>query len=611
VADLKGKGHGKTLGPMPLAITHRVSIPDAKTHLVHVETTVSASEGLPAALVVFMPVWTPGSYLVREYARSVETFAAEPPSRATKLRKNAWRIDTRGADRAVVRYRVYANELTVRTCHVDESHAFLVGAALFLCVEGANGLGARVEIECPREWRVATSLAAGPDYGDGTRRFDAPDFDSLIDSPIELGTHREEPFDVLGKRHRYSIWPAQEIGDADVRRLVDDTRIILEQEARLFGGALPYDTYELLLHLSPRSRGGLEHRSCAALVAPPTSFATREAYLDLLSLVAHECFHAWNVKRIRPAGLFPYRYEEENYTRLLWWFEGGTSYYDWRILVLTRLCTIDEYLDHLASEITYLDRTPGRTVQPLEDASFDAWIKLYRPDENSINSTVSYYRKGEVVCALLDLELRARTDGRATLDGVLAHLWQEYGASERPVPESGMQAIFEGVAGVPLGDLFEAWIRSPAEIDFGPTLARVGLSIDRCLRPDGPSCSLGVRLRSDAGRGIVASVTRDAAAWRAGVDPGDEIIGVGGSRVDGANIEAALRGLAPGDSADLVVARDGRIMTRRATLDPPRAERAKLVARRDAPASARAAFTSWLGAPHPAWSGGHAGKESS
>jgi predicted metalloprotease with PDZ domain len=590
---------------MAIAIVHRVSIPDPTSHLVHVETTVSSAssgETLPASLVLFLPVWTPGSYLVREYARHLEALAADPPCGATKLRKNAWRIDTGGAPGAVVRYRVYANELTVRTSHVDETHAFLVGAALFLCVEGAEQLGAVVEIEGPPGWRVATSLPPARDDGSGRPRFEAPDFDTLVDSPIELGLHREERFEVLGKAHRYVIWPAASASDADVRRLVDDTARILAEEARLFGGALPYDAYDVLLHLAPRGRGGLEHRASAALVAPPTSFATRDAYLDLLSLVAHECFHAWNIKRIRPAGLSPYRYQEECYTRLLWWFEGGTSYYDWRILVLAKLCTIEEYLDHLASEIAYLDLTPGRLVQTLEEASFDAWIKLYRPDENSPNSTVSYYRKGEVVCALLDVELRARTSGRVSLDHVLAALWAEHGVPERPVPEDAMQPLFERLAGCSLDDLFSAWIRSSSEIDCAPTLAHVGLALDRSTRADGPSCSLGVRLRADGARALVSTVTRDAAAARAGIDAGDELLGVNGARIEGASLEAALRGLSPGATVDVVVAREGRLVTRRAMLDPPRPERVKIVAQREASAAARAAFGAWLGAPHPAWS---------
>jgi predicted metalloprotease with PDZ domain len=584
------------------AIVHRVSIPDPKTHLVHVETRVSSSaRPLPGEVVVYMPVWTPGSYLVREYSRHVEGLDVDAPARVEKVRKNAWRVETRGAPAVVVRYRVYANELTVRTCHVDETHAFLVGAGLFLGLEGHEHLGARVEFSAPRDWRIATPLpvAESADFV-----FHATDFDMLIDAPIEIGTHRVERFDVLGKPHRYSLWPANAIGDNDVRRLVDDTRRIVEAEAKLFGGSLPYDAYDLLLHLSPRGRGGLEHRASAALIAPPTSFSGRDGYLDLLSLVAHELFHAWNVKRIRPAGLTPYRYDAECHTRLLWWFEGATSYYDWRVLALTRLCSIEEYLDHLASEIAYLDQTPGRLVHALEDTSFDAWIKLYRPDENSPNSTVSYYRKGEVVCALLDLEIRARTAGRASLDTVLANLWREHGVTERPVPENAMQAIFERVAGIPLDDLFDAWIRSPAEIDYGHVLARVGLAVERSPRADSPPSSLGLRLRSDTARAIVATVIRESAAWRAGIDAGDEILGVGGARVEGSALEGTLRGRAPGDVVEIVLARDGRLLTKHATLDPPRHDRVKIVAQRDAPAAAREGFAAWLGAPHPSWGKG-------
>ncbi|MGO9832729.1 MAG: M61 family metallopeptidase [Polyangiaceae bacterium] len=586
------------------SVTHRVSIPEPKTHLVHVETTVRATGPLPESIVLFMAVWTPGSYLVREYARHVESLVADEPSRATKIRKNAWRVDVHGAASVVVRYRVYAGDLTVRTSHVDETHAFLVGAALFLGLEGGEDLGAHVEISGPSDWRSSTSLRTatnGPDVG--VHRFDAPTFDALVDSPIELGTHQEERFEALGKPHRFSIWPANSIADASVRRLVDDTKTIVETEAALFGGALPYDAYELLLHFSLRGRGGLEHRSSAALIASPGAFAARDSYLDMLSLVAHEVFHAWNVKRIRPAGLTPYRYGEECYTRLLWWFEGATSYYDWRVLRLARLCTVDEYLDHLGGEIAYLDQTPGRLVHALEEASFDAWIKLYRPDEHSANSSVSYYRKGEVVCALLDIELRMRTRGRASLDTILAHLWETYGIEERPVPEDAMQRIFERVAGLPLGELFDAWIRSATEIDYARSLAHVGLTIERSARSDGPASSLGVRIRPDGGRALVASVSREGAAWRAGIDPGDEVIAIGGTRIEGTTLDSALRGRTPGDEVDVTIARDGRVVTKRAKLDGPKRDRVKVVVERDAAPSARQAFADWLGEPHPAWGG--------
>jgi predicted metalloprotease with PDZ domain len=262
---------------------------------------------------------------------------------------------------------------------------------------------------------------------------------------------------------------------------------------------------------------------------------------------------------------------------------------------------VDEYLDHLAGELAYLDATPGRLVQALEETSFDAWIKLYRPDENSSNSTVSYYRKGEVVCALLDLELRGRTAGRVTLDHVLAHLWRAHGVKERPVPEDGMLAIFEHVAGVPMGDVFDAWIRSAAELDPTATLARVGLMLERTSRTEAPACSLGVRVRAEGARTFVAAVTRDSAAARAGIDAGDELLGLGGSRVEG-GLEPTLRGRSAGDAVDVLVARDGRILTRRATLDAARLDVVKLVANHEASPAARAAFTAWLGAPHPLWS---------
>ncbi|MCL2447591.1 MAG: PDZ domain-containing protein [Polyangiaceae bacterium] len=582
-----------------VSVLYRLAFPAPATHLVHVELVLATDGGpLPDAIVVSLPVWTPGSYLIREYARHIEALAAEAPARARKTRKNAWRVETGAAARCVVRYRVYAGELTVRTNHVDDGHAFLVGSALLLAVEGSESAPADIEIALPPAWRAFTPLArlsAGPDPR--VVRFRAPDYDTLVDSPIELGAYREERFDVLGKPHRYAICPAHTVAPADLERLASDTRTIIETEARLFGSGLPYASYDLVLHFSQRGRGGLEHRSSAALIAGTGSFATREGYLDLLSLVAHEVFHAWNVKRIRPSGLTPYRYDAECYTRLLWWFEGGTSYYDWRVLCLSHLCSVDEYLDHLAQEIAYLDQTPGRLVHALEDASYDAWIKLYRPDENSANSSVSYYRKGEVVCALLDLEIRARSGGRASLDAVLVRLWQLHGATERPVPEDAMQAIIEDVAGAPLSDLFDAWIRSATEIDYAATFAHVGLVLERSARSDAAPCSLGVKLRGDGGRAFVSSVLRDGAAWRAGIDAGDEILAVDGLRLDGVSLDPALRARSAGERVEVLVSRDGRVASKPVVLDPGRTDRVKLVPAKDAPPQARDAFAAWLEQP--------------
>jgi predicted metalloprotease with PDZ domain len=373
--------------------------------------------------------------------------------------------------------------------------------------------------------------------------------------------------------------------------------LIVETVAQLFGGSLPYDRYVLFLHLWPRGRGGLEHASSAALLANPNAYSSRDGYLDLLSLAAHELFHAWNVKRIKPAAFVPERYDRESYTRMLWWFEGGTSYYDWRTLRRARIASVQEYLDHLGAEIAYVDATPGRLLASLEDASFDAWIKLYRPDENTANSTVSYYRKGEVVCALLDLEIRARTGSACSLDDVLLAMWHAHGAV--PIGEDALEPLFERAAGVPLGDLFRSWVRSPGEIDYDRSLAHVGLRVERSMRNDAP-VSLGMRTRGDGLRTIVSAVPRGGAAHRAGIDVGDEILGIDGRRIDGPSaIEAALARKASGDAIEVFSARDGRTFARAVTLDPPRPDRIRLVARADATPEARARLEAWLAGAFP------------
>jgi predicted metalloprotease with PDZ domain len=606
---------------MPLTIQHHVSIADPRTHLVEVETVVRSDAPLPGPLVVFMPVWTPGSYLVREYARHVESvrgFSDGAPFAPVKVRKNAWRLGRAGATQVSIRYEVYANELTVRTNHVDESHGFLNGAALFVAVEGHESAPSTVDLAVPPGWHVLTSLPSvelpeprGLEARGKVRLF-AKDFDTLVDAPIELGHFRIEHFEAKGVAHEVAIWPKGRVDDGQVAKLLRDFGKIIDTQAAWFGGALPYDRYAVLLHLSSRARGGLEHMSSAALIANPNAFASREAYLDLLSLFAHELFHAWNIKRIRPEGLVPYRYEQENYTRLLWWFEGATNYYGWRTLVVSGLSTPLEYKHHLESEIAALEEVPGRLVQSLEQASFDAWIKLYRPDENSENSSISYYRKGEVVSALLDLEIRARTSGRSSLDQLLGYLWDRYGKVGRAVPEDGMLGVFEEGTGAKLADLFDAWIRSPGEIDYDATLARAGLRLAResgieaaAGGADGeetkpPRASLGLRVRSDGVRAFVTSVVRGRAAQLAGIDPGDELVAIGGRRVEGGSVEGALTGRVPGEEIEVTAARDGRLVTVKLRTEEARSQKVRLVPRDGATAAEESLGRAWLGVPDTA-----------
>jgi predicted metalloprotease with PDZ domain len=604
------------------AITHHVSIADAHAHLLAVETTVRLANGtghLPASLTFFMPVWTPGSYLVREYARHIESLTASAgnePTTCRKVRKNAWQVDTAGASTVSVRYRLYANDISVRTNHVDATHAYWNGAATYLGLEEAPAAGARVVVHVREDWQIATALAdetlsAADDPGapspriDRGRAFRADTFDELCDAPFECSNLIVRSFTALGKTHRFAAWDNPDARAVDWDKLAADTKTIVETEARLFAGerppeqACPYERYLFIWHVTPRGRGGLEHRDGATLMVRPSSFHTRNGYLDILSLVAHEFFHLWNVKRIRPAGLFPYRYEQENYTRLLWWFEGATSYYDWRSLRLAKLCTAAEYLHHLAEEMARLEDTPGAGVHALEEASFDAWIKAYRPDENALNSTVSYYLKGEIVCALLDIELRHRTGGAFSLDDVMRHLYWTYGKNNVPVPEDALPSIVREVAAVSLDDCFTAWIKGATPLRVNEVLAKIGLALERSSRREGPSASLGARLKLESGRAMVDVVPRGSAAHRAGIDPGDEIIAIANRRLPEGRLELPLQGLSPGTTVPVLVSRDAWLRTLDVTLAPPVPTEAKLVPLPDCPEPARHLYEKWLDDPFP------------
>lgn len=584
-----------------LNVAHRVRIADAHAHLLEIETTFSSDAGeLPSPFVVFMPVWTPGSYLVREYARHVQDFTATASgrdARSSKVRKNAWAIEHEGAREVRIRYRLYANDLTVRTNHIDESHVYFNGAATFMTAEAAKDAGAEVALDLPEGFRIGTALPEVRDRELPT--FVASSFDELCDSPFECGDSIERRFEAHGKTHELAVWNNGYARHVNWDQVAKDTRTIVETSARLWAGdespesSLPYDRYVFLWHVSPRGRGGLEHRASCSLQAKPDRFVSRSGYLDVLSLIAHEFFHLWNIKRIRPEGLFPYRYEEENYTRLLWWFEGGTSYYDWRIPRLAKLATAAEYLAHLADSIARLEDTPGALVHSLETSSFDAWIKAYRPDENSLNSTVSYYLKGEVVCALLDLEIRHRSQGKKSLDDVVRHLVREYGAEERPVPEGKMGDVIAAATGVQVHDCLARWVESAEAIDVNEVLQHAGLVFQRTARdPEKPQ--IGARISIEQGRVMVSAVPHGSAAHEAGLHAEDEIVAIDGKRIIEGRVDAALAGKKPGAKVQLLVARDGLLTTLDAVLEPAARTEARIVARPDATPEQRALYAAWM-----------------
>jgi predicted metalloprotease with PDZ domain len=549
-------------------VVYRLLLAEPQTHhfLVDIE-----ADGVTGPQRLVMPSWTPGSYLMREFPRNVVTFAAADgsgrPLAHAKTDKNTWQVDAPADGRLRARYLVYADELSVRTSHVDASHAFINGTSAFMYLEGRQDAEARLEVRAPQGWRITTALE---ETAPGA--FRAESYDRLADAPLEIGTHDLFELEVDGVPHRWAVWGR---GNLDRERLIADTARIVRAEKALFG-ELPYQRYTFILHLLPGGSGGLEHRDSTVLVADRFSFRG-QAYEAFLGLVAHELFHAWNGKRIRPAVLGPFDYVRESYTRELWVVEGITTYYTDLILRRAGIIAPGRYLEKVAEQVTRLTTIPGRMVQPLEDASFDAWIKFYRPDANSPNATVSYYHKGGLVALLLDLKLREATGGERSLDDVMRALWAQYGRPDLGFPERRVEAVASEVAGVELTPFFDRWLRSTQELDFASALAAVGLALVPAHepRPGAPAppppagdpsaqpmreVKVGFQFKMEGGRTLVGNVMAGTPAWRAGVSPGDELVALDGLRVDAMSLGLRMQEKAPGTTAILTVFRRDELM---------------------------------------------------
>ena len=455
-------------------IRYTLTFPAPDTH--YVEVDVSLPTGGRPQIELFQPVWTPGSYKVRDYPRHVEALRAEStggnPLPIEKLRKNRWRVTTWGAPRVHLMYRVYGRELTVRTNFVDRDFALLNGAATFLTLADDGARPHEVAVVLPARWREAhTALPTSPQGG--PHLFHAADYDTLVDSPIYCGTPAVYSFDVEGVPHvlvnegEDGVWNGPRSA-ADVQRLV--------RAAFRLWGEMPYRRF-LFLNLITGASGGLEHKDSTVLMTSRWKTRKRESYLEWLGLAAHEHFHAWNVKRLRPTELGPFNYDEENYTKSLWVAEGITSYYDDLLVHRAGLSSRDEYLRDFSKTVRTAQRTPGRRVQTLEAASFDTWIKYYQPDENTPNSAISYYTKGAVVAFLLDARIRQATGGRdvqKSLDDVLRLAWRRF-AGERGFDAQEFEALASEVAGEDLTAFFDRALRSTEELDFSPALQWYGL----------------------------------------------------------------------------------------------------------------------------------------
>ena len=549
--------------------SYRFDATDTRAHRFHVTCTVERPSPRQR---ISLPAWIPGSYLVREFSRHVSGVRARQRGDDVAVRqldKATWEIEAAVDAELVIDYDVYAFDPSVRAAWLDAERGFFNGTSVFMRVEGAEGHPHRVELQAlPEGWRVATALTPEGIDGDGLGRYRAVDYDELVDHPVELGRFWRGDFLAAGVPHVFVV--AGALPDFDGERLLADVARICEAQIRFWHGAgadaakPPFGRYLFLLNAVDEGHGGLEHRASTALLAARRDLPKRglakdpaelpDGYVSLLGLVSHEYFHTWNVKRLKPREFARYDYARENYTRLLWFFEGFTSYYDDLFLVRAKLIDEARYLKLVARAITSVAGMPGRSLQSLADASFDAWVKYYRSDENTPNATVSYYTKGALVALALDLTLRR--EGAGTLDQVLQRLW--VASDGGPIDEADIAAALERVGGRSFAPELAAWVHGTGELPLQALLQDVG--IDWQAGPPTVAQRLGLRASESALTGVkVTHVLRGGAAEAAGVSAGDELLALGNWRLR--RLDDAARIAEAGQHVPLLVGRDQRVLS--------------------------------------------------
>lgn len=594
-------------------IAFTVSMTRPHTHLFEVEVRITNEAGYsPRQETLVMPVWTPGSYLIREFERHVQDFevadSSGQPLPWEKVNKNSWRIMTNGAREWRAKYRVYANELSVRTSELNSDHAFWNNANLLMYLDGGLKHPSTLRVNPAAGWKVATGL---PQVEGQANTFRAPDFDVLYDSPVEASDFKVLSFSVKGVPHRIVI---DGEGNYDPERMRADVQKIVEAEVALLG-EIPYQDYTFILHLRANAGGGLEHLNSSVLGYPrfgfklatgdratsagPFADTPERDYRGFLSLVSHESFHAWNVKRIRPDALGPFDYTKENYTKLLWVAEGITDYYADLLLRRAGLISDDEYLKSTARAFQALQETPGRLVQSAEESSFDTWIKYYRQDENSVNSQVSYYDKGAILGLLLDLEIRKQSRGTKSLDDVMRYLYVEFFKKNRNYAPQDFQKACELMAGASLDQFFSRYVRGKEELNYDAALQTAGLRLDTSGGEEVkvPKSFFGADLKQDSDRLLVTKVYAGTPAYEQGLNANDQIVALDNLRVTKDFLAARLAEKQPGDVVRLAVFRSDDLRVLEIKLGTRGAGKYRIIPVTSPTEEQKKVYQSWLMAP--------------
>ncbi|WP_235964517.1 M61 family metallopeptidase [Pedobacter gandavensis] len=529
-----------------------VSFIEPQAHYVEMEMNIS---GLTKDYVdVKMPVWAPGSYLIREFEKSVEDFTATAngkPAKFEKVRKNAWRVYANKAKNVKIKYRVYAFEVSVRTSFIDDRHAFLSSTGIFMYPDGMLNLPSTVKVIPYKGWtQVSTGLepVAGQAF-----TYKAADFDILFDSPIEVGNQDIFDFEASGVKHTVAMFGG---GNYDKERLKVDMAKLVEQGTAIYGEN-PNKHYTFIVHNFQRGGGGLEHLNSTVLGASRNAYNTPEGYLGFMNLVAHEYYHLWNVKRMRPIALGPFDYDNENYTTNLWVSEGFTSYYENKLVLRAGFIDQQGFASALATAVANVANTPGAKVQSAAESSYDAWIKGYRPNENSNNTGVSYYSKGEVVGLLMDIEISNATNGKKSLDDVMKAMYLQGKKLNRGYTDAEFKAMVEKISGKSFTDFWAKYVTGTHPLEYDKYFGYAGIKIKN--ENEGKQIPyIGVASKKTEGKIYISAVSRNSSAWVDGLNVNDEVVSVNGIPVEAAlERMPVISGSKVGDVITVKVKRDG------------------------------------------------------
>ncbi|MCB9335229.1 MAG: M61 family metallopeptidase [Flavobacteriales bacterium] len=529
-------------------IKYKVAMSEPHTH--YFEVTMNVLDYQKEYFDIQMPVWAPGSYLVREFSKNVETLKAKADDKEIKtqqLNKNTWRVFSNNSKNVSISYMVYAFEMSVRTSFIDASHGYFNGTSLFMFIDELKNEKSTLTVIPYKDWKkVSTSLRK---ISETEFIYEADNYDVLVDSPVEIGNQVTFDFTSAGVLHHVAMYGE---GNYDIDRLKVDMAKITDAATKVFGEN-PNKEYTFIIHNLTQGSGGLEHLSSTTLQVNRWTYKGDD-YNGFLSLVAHEYFHLWNVKRIRPITLGPFDYNSENYTDLLWVMEGFTSYYDELLLYRAGYYSEEEIIRKFNGSINSIENQPGNKVQPVADASFNAWIKAYRPNENSYNTTISYYTKGSVVANMLDLMIINSTKGKKSLDNVMQYLYNEYyKKQQRGFTIEEMQKALETVSGLKLDDFFNKYIFDTQTFDYPSIYGFAGCKVETSQnnRP-----SLGVNSSGN----IIKSVTKNSSAYDGGLNVNDEIIAIDGFRVTD-NLSDFIDSKNVGDKISITISRDNILQT--------------------------------------------------